>query len=186
MQLAEALQVVARHRGNHVVIATMASIAEWPKLSDSPLDLNYLPSSMGLGLSLGLGLALAQQRHGVIVLSGDGSLLMHLGSLVTIAAYPANLYVLVLDNGIYEVTGGQAIVGAGLVDYEAVARAVGFKRAYSFKDLSAWEQQAPEALTGAGPVLASLQIEPRLGQKTPKPPRTLSEQLTRLASALVS
>src|SRR4051812_16117764 len=101
----EALEVLAAHRGNRVVISTMASIGVWPKLSDSPLDFYYLPSSMGQGPDLGLGLALAQPDHGVVVINGDGSMLMNLGSLVTLANHPANVFLIVMDNGLYEVTG---------------------------------------------------------------------------------
>jgi len=184
MLLEEALPVVAQHRGQNVVIATMASIGVWPQLADTPLDFNYLPSSMGLGLSLALGLALGQSRRGVIVLTGDGSLLMHLGALATLAAYPANVYALVMNNGIYEVTGGQALVGAKEIDFAAVARGLGFQRAYTFDTLATWTEQAGTVLTGPGPVLASLKIEPRYGQKTPRPPRPMAEQLRRLRAAL--
>src|ERR1700674_4641679 len=102
----EALEVLAAHRGDHLVLTTMSSVGIWPSLSDTPLDFAYLPSAMGQGPVLGLGLALAQPEHGVIVLNGDGSLLMNLGCLVTLANHPANIYLLILDNNLYEVTGG--------------------------------------------------------------------------------
>src|SRR5262249_20782247 len=108
MNLREALDVVAQHRGQRIVIPTMASVAVWPQLSDTPLDFSYMPSAMSQGPALGLGLALAQPEHGAIVLNGDGSMLMNLGNLVTLANYPANVFVLIIDNGLYEVTGGQA------------------------------------------------------------------------------
>src|SRR3954454_11414002 len=98
-----ALEVLARHRGDRVVITTMAAVAIWPSLSDTPLDFAFIPSAMGHAPDLGLGLALAQRR-GVIVVNGDGSMLMNLGSLVTLAAHPADVFVLILDNGLYEVT----------------------------------------------------------------------------------
>src|SRR5438128_415822 len=81
----EALEVLAAHRGNDIVITTMAPIAIWPQLSDTPLDFAYIPSAMGQASALGLGLALAQPDRGVIVVNGDGCMLMNLGSLVTIA-----------------------------------------------------------------------------------------------------
>src|SRR5213596_2754463 len=97
----EALEVLAAHRGERIVVTTMGSIAIWPQLSDSALDFAYIPSAMGHGPDLGLGLALAQPQRGVIVVNGDGCTLMNLGSLVTLATHPANLFLLIIDNGIY-------------------------------------------------------------------------------------
>src|SRR5687767_1695124 len=99
----EALEVLAAHRGERVVITTMTAIAVWPGLSESPLDFAYIPSSMGQGPALGLGLALAQPQRGVIVVNGDGCTLMNLGCLVTLASHPADVFLLIMDNGIYEV-----------------------------------------------------------------------------------
>ncbi|MCS6977858.1 MAG: thiamine pyrophosphate-dependent enzyme [Gemmatales bacterium] len=184
MELREALEVLARHRGDKVVITTMASVAVWPTLSDTPLDFNYIPSSMGQGPALGLGLALAVPSRGVIVVNGDGSMLMNLGSLVTVAAYPANLYLLIMQNDLYEVTGGQPLVGAGRVDYAGLARAAGIRRTYAFDTLADWSQQASEVLSGPGPVACCLKIAGRMGQKTPKPPRPMQEQIARLRHGL--
>ena len=179
----QALEVVAEHRGDRVVVATMTSVAEWTQLSDSPLDFAYIPSAMGQAVPLGLGLALGQPRRGVIVLNGDGSMLMNLGSLVTLANHPADVFVIVFDNGLYEVTGGQATAGAGHVDFAALARAAGIRRAYPFDTLENWRAGAAEALS-AGPVVVSLKVEGRLGQKTPVPPRPMPEQIQRLQQAL--
>src|SRR5687767_10455026 len=107
----QALEVLARHRGDRVVLTTMSSVSIWPQLSDAPLDFAYIPSAMGHGPGLALGLALASGR-GVVVVNGDGCTLMNLGSLVTLAANPADVYLLVMDNGLYEVTGGQPTAGS--------------------------------------------------------------------------
>jgi thiamine pyrophosphate-dependent acetolactate synthase large subunit-like protein len=180
----QALEVLAQHRGERVVITTMTSVGVWPELSDSPLDFAYIPSAMGQAPPLGLGLALAQPGRGVIVVSGDGGMLMNLGTLVTIAAHPADLYLLILDNGIYEVTGGQRTAGSGSVDFAGVARACGIRRVYPFESLEEWRSGAAEALSGAGPVVIWLKVEARLGQKTPKAPRPMAEQVRRLQGAL--
>src|SRR5262249_19225377 len=119
----EALEVLAAHRGTHVVITTMVAVGVWPGLSDTPLDFAYMPSAMGHGPALGLGLALAQPGRGVVVVNGDGSMLMNLGSLVTLANQPADVYLLVMDNGLYEVTGGQPTAGTGHTDFAGLARA---------------------------------------------------------------
>lgn len=179
----EALEVVARRRGDKVVLTTMSSVGIWPELSDTPLDFGYIPSAMGHGPGLGLGLALASKR-GVIVLNGDGCMLMNLGSLVTLANQPANLYLLIIDNGLYEVTGGQAHAGVGHADFAALARAAGIRRVYAYEAAAAWRDGAAEALRGPGPVVVCLKVEGKLGQKTPKPPRLMAEQIARLRQAL--
>src|SRR5215212_7844432 len=83
----------------------------------------YMLGSMGLGLPIALGVALAQPSRRVIALEGDGSLLMQLGCLTTIAMLkPANLTMVVFDNGIYQITGGQATPASAGSDIVAMAR----------------------------------------------------------------
>ncbi len=137
------LEVLARHRSDQVVLTTMSSIAIWQELSDSPLDFPYVPSAMGQAPPLGLGLALAlapganapgspgrqppEKDRGVVVVNGDGCTLMNLGCLVTLAQYPAQIYLLILDNGLYEVTGGQETPGSRRTDFAGLARAAGIQ-----------------------------------------------------------
>src|SRR5438093_12571506 len=128
MSQRQALEVLTKYRGERIVVTTMSATGMWPQLSDSPLDFAYIPSAMGQAPALGLGLALAQPERGVIVVNGDGCMLMNLGCLVTIAHHPANLYLLIIDNGHYEVTGGQPTAGAGHTDLAGPARAVGIQR----------------------------------------------------------
>jgi thiamine pyrophosphate-dependent acetolactate synthase large subunit-like protein len=180
----QALEVLVRQRGDKIVLTTMSSAGIWPELSDSPLDFHFIPSAMGLMPDLALGLALAQPQRGVLAINGDGCMLMNLGSLVTLAHHPANVYLVVLDNGIYEVTGGQTTAGAGNANFAELARAAGIGRVYSCDTLERWQAAAGEAMSGAGPVAVSLKVEGRRGQKTPKPVRTLQEQIDRLQKAL--
>ena len=180
----QALEVVLAQRGERIIVTTMSSAGLWPQLSNSPLDFAYIPSAMGHAPSLGLGLALAQPERGVIVLNGDGCALMSLGNLVTLAHHPAHIHVLILDNGQYEVTGGQPHAGGGHVDFAALARAAGIQRTYTFAMLAAWQAGAAEALAGAGPVVIHLKVEALPGQKTPKPPHPMAEQIRRLQEAL--
>lgn len=180
----QALEVVHAHRGERIVVTTMSAAGLWPALSDTPLDFTYIPSAMGHGPSLGLGLALAQPQRGVIVLNGDGCTLMSLGNLVTLAHHRANVFVVILDNGHYEVTGGQAHAGAGHVDYAQIARGAGIGRVDSFATLADWQAGAAAALAGVGPVVIHLKVEALQGQKTPKPPRPMAEQIRRLQAAL--
>src|SRR2546429_9337390 len=116
------LEVLASHGGERIGVTPMTAAGIWPQLSDSPLDFAYIPSAMGHAPALGLGLALAQPERGVIVLNGDGSTLMSLGCLVTLAANPAAVYLLIMDNELYEVTGGQRTAGTGHVGFAGMAR----------------------------------------------------------------
>ena len=90
----------AVRRDDEVVITTMGSAREWMKFgTPHPLDFILVPSSMGQGTSIGLGLALARPDRRIIVCSGDGSLLMNLGTLSTLAwCAPKNLIHVVFDN----------------------------------------------------------------------------------------
>src|SRR6266545_4362130 len=138
----EALEVVAANRGDRVVITTMGSVGLWPAISDLPRDFHYLPSSMGQGVPLGLGLCLAKPGLGVVVLTGDGGLLMNLGCLVTVAQHRVPLAIVLIDNGLYEVTGGQSVPGAGRTDFAALARGASIGRVYSFSTTDEWQVHA--------------------------------------------
>jgi thiamine pyrophosphate-dependent acetolactate synthase large subunit-like protein len=139
---------------------------------------------MGQGPALGLGLALAQSRHGVVVVTGDGSLLMNLGCLVTLANNPADLFLLLIDNGVYEVTGGQPTPGAGRTDFAGLARAAGIRRVYSCETVQEWRGAVAEALSGRGPVLIWLRVAARPDQQAPTRARPMKEQITRLRQLL--
>jgi thiamine pyrophosphate-dependent acetolactate synthase large subunit-like protein len=184
MTLRQAMEILAALRGERIVLTSMSSVGVWPCLSDSPLDFAYIPSAMGQAPPLGLGLALAQPQRGVIVVNGDGSTLMNLGCLVTLAHHPAQLFLIIVDNGLYEVTGGQPTAGAGRVDFAGLARAAGIRRVYSFAEAETWRAGSAEALSGEGPVVVCLKVEGRLGQTTPKPPRQMAEQIARLRQAI--
>ena len=157
--LIDALEVIHQYRQDAVVITTMGAAREWQKLEPHPKDLVYMPSSMGQGPPLGLGIALAKPDQRVIVVNGDGCLLMNLGCLVTITAQaPTNFTLIVVDNGVYEVTGGQATVGdkskrAGddPVNFADLARAAGFTEVYEFDDAEAFRFEQ-ETLHEEGPV----------------------------------
>jgi thiamine pyrophosphate-dependent acetolactate synthase large subunit-like protein len=100
----------------------------WATLHHAPENF-YFEDAMGLALPLALGLAIAQPARPVIVVEGDGALLMHMGALVTVGAVnPANLTVLLIQNGVHAASGGQALTNAGL-DLAQLARASGIARA---------------------------------------------------------
>lgn len=182
----QALDVLAAHRGRHVVVTTHGSVDLWADLSDTPLDFAYVPTSMGQAPALGLGLALACPGRGVVVVNGDGATLMNLGILATLAAHPADLFLVVIDNGVYEVTGGQAVAGAGRTDFAGLARAAGIARVYSFATVAAWRAGAADALSGPGPVVIRLHVQPRPGQRAPVKAPPMDQQTARLTQALAA
>lgn len=184
MTLPEALVPIAANRRDHVVITTMSAVGVWPTLSDTPLDFHYIPSSMGQAVPLGLGLALAKPGRGVIVISGDGGLLMNLGCLVTLAQHAVPVYVVLIDNGLYEVTGGQSVAGAGKTDYAGLAKAAGIARVYTPGSAAEWAKTAAAALAGNGPVFAWLKVKGEHGKATPSAPRPMAEQIARLRGAI--
>jgi sulfopyruvate decarboxylase subunit beta len=164
MKRDECLNALARQRTDEIVVAVYKAAQEWIHLA--PSDLNYTFSgAMGQGSSHALGLALGRPDRRVVLLDGDGSLLMNLGTLVTIAhAAPKNLLHCLCQNGTYETNGAVPIPGAGRVDFPALARAAGYPRAYAFDEIGAWERALPGLLREEGPVFVDLRVEP--GQTT--------------------
>ena len=169
MKLTDALQVIHRQRRDAVVLTTMSAAREWQALEPHPKDLVYMPSSMGQGPPLGLGIALAQPDQRVIVVNGDGCTLMNLGCLVTLTAQaPANFTLIIIDNGVYEVTGGQATIGAAAkrngdedINFADLARAAGFTAVYEFDDIESWRYEH-EVIHDEGPVCIVLKTAPQL------------------------
>jgi len=133
MKRIEVLQVVAARKG--LVICNLGLPSrELYALSDRPSHF-YMLGSMGMASSIGLGLALAQKKR-VYVIDGDGSLLMNLGSLATIAHYaPANYCLVVVDNKGYGSTGHQPTHTAGRTDLAGIARAAGIDRVKTVRAL---------------------------------------------------
>jgi thiamine pyrophosphate-dependent acetolactate synthase large subunit-like protein len=120
----------------------------------------YTWGAMGTVSSVGLGLALARPDLRVVVLDGDGSLLMNLGSLATIASQrPRNLVHIVCDTGTYETTGGQASPTAGAADLAAIGRGAGLSCVERVDDLAAFERVARRSLGEPGPWLIVVKVE---------------------------
>ena len=173
----------AARRSDDIVISTMAAAREWMALGAGPLDIVFVPSSMGQATSLGLGLALARPDRRVVVANGDGSMLMNLGSLVTItAAAPSNLAIIVFSNGVYEVTGAQPTPGSGAaradgadVDFVGIARGCGFRSALRCSTPASWNEAIPRVLGADGPHFVLVDVEPvpdAPGPRSPSPAGT--------------
>jgi sulfopyruvate decarboxylase subunit beta len=158
MKREDCFRALARHVTDEVVVATYSSAVEWNDLG--PRVLNYFSmGAMGLASSHALGLALANPNRRIIVLDGDGSLLMNLGSLVSIAAAaPKNLVHFVCHNETYEANGGHPLPNPK-VDFAGLARSAGYAHVHDFAELKSFEQQVGHVLTQDGPVFATLHVK---------------------------
>lgn len=167
-QDAVAALIAEAERTNALTVVTEQCIGAWRQLVEYPLNAvpNHLEivGSMGSASSIGLGLALAQPRRTVIVVDGDGSLLMQLGSLVTIAgAAPTNFFHVVFDNGVYETSGSQPLPGEGRFDLVQMAQAAGYASVARVSEAAELAAMLPELLRRRGPVFISVRTEPEDG-----------------------
>jgi thiamine pyrophosphate-dependent acetolactate synthase large subunit-like protein len=121
----------------------------------------YLWGAMGGAVMMGLGTALAQPELPVVVITGDGEMLMGMGSLATVGLQkPGNLSIVVLDNEVYGETGGQASHTAGNVDLVALAKACGIADAHTLATLAEIKAFAASMQNVArGPRFASVKID---------------------------
>ncbi len=160
MKRDQALRVLADHYPDGIVVPVYQSAFDW--LGIRPHPLNYLcTGAMGQASSHGLGLALGAPDEKVVILDGDGSLLMNLGSLATIANLaPPNLLHFVLNNGAYEVNGNFPIPGDGKINFAGLAREAGYAAAFEFSELAEFESGIEEILSKRGPVFVCLKAEP--------------------------
>lgn len=159
MSRGEALRAIAQHRDQRIVVSTMQVMRPWHALSPSDLNLSCV-GFMGGASTLGLGVALAQPQRQVVILDGDGSLLMQLGSLATIAgSAPANICHILFHNGVYETSGSQPIAPEGRIDFAQMAKGAGYKAAYTFDDAGRFLEEVAGILDEAGPVFVCLEID---------------------------
>ena len=141
----------------------------------------YMLGSMGLAVPIALGVALAQPQRKVIALEGDGSLLMQLGCLGTVAARAQkNLAIVIMDNGTYQITGGQKTVTDQCVDLVAVAKASGLAQSAWAADESAFEELILLSLKEDGPWLIGCRIDnAKPVDTTERDPPKLKDQFMR-------
>ncbi len=149
MKRIEAMQVVYERltRKDVVVVTIMGAVAaELQSLGHQP-NFFYLQHAMGLASSLGLGIALGRPEVTVVVFDGDGSILMNLGGLTTLARYaPRNLVHVVFDNESLLSVGGFPTATSTGSDIAAMAAGAGIPRTSTVRDLDAWTSEFDEAL----------------------------------------
>lgn len=122
----------------------------------------YLWGGMGLAPSIGLGVALATPHRRVIAMEGDGGVLMNLGALASIGRLaPTNLAVVVWDNGVFDLTGGQTTAtGHGRTDLARVAQACGVAVTLTVTTEDEFSAALPTILTARGPVVVVVETGP--------------------------
>jgi sulfopyruvate decarboxylase subunit beta len=160
MQPDACLKALTAVRGDAVIVTRYSAAFNLDRIDPSPLNFTAV-GAMGQGSSNALGLALGMPNHTIICLDGDGSLLMNLGTLVTIASVaPKNLYHFVVENGVYEVNGKHPIPGQGKISFAGFARAAGYAHVFEFDDIATFTSEIAGVLALAGPVFATLKVFP--------------------------
>ena len=155
----EVVAQLLEDRGDLLVVSGLgAPCWDVAAAGDSPLNFPIW-GAMGGAAMLGLGLALARPEHRVLVVTGDGEMLMGLGALATIGVkQPANLAIAVLDNECYGETGMQATHTAGPVDLAAMAVGAGFPAVADVFEAAQLDAALPRLRAEPGPVLVNIKV----------------------------
>ena len=184
----DALELIEKRRGDAIVVPTMTGGRGWGEISqDESLDLP-VSGAMSKASSIALGLCLAQPDRKVVVFDGDGSLVMNLGSMVTISGQaPSNLYHFLLENDVYAITGGQPIPNAGVTSFAGLAEASGYAATFEFDDFEEFATRIDEVFEAEGPVFVTLKTRPEIqggsvdsrtsSRRTPQAARELHDTL---------
>lgn len=160
MERQEAIELLAEGRSDAIAVATMQSIYPWHQLEQAEYLHIDASQCMGSASSIGLGLAMARPDKKIMVLDGDGSLLMQLGSLITVASQrPSNFFHFVFANGLHQSTGNQDLPGVGQFDWVALAYGSGYENALKIETTEELLEKLPSIWGMQGPVLIELSIE---------------------------
>jgi len=178
------LEKLASRRRDEIVITTMSVASPWARLSDGPLDFAMVESSMGQAAPFAMGLALAQPQRRVILLNGDGSTLMCLGSLVTIAQNPPDNFTMVItENRTYEVIGNYPIPGSKRVNFETLAVGAGFAHVQTIENENEFDRNLPLHFESRVAQVFIWKIKPAT-EPVPTPTPYIRERARRLRLAL--
>lgn len=173
MKRFDGLQAIAPHFHDELVVTNIGGVRhEWQALRPHPG--NYHLQNLGLTSSVALGVALALPNRKVVAFDGDGSLLLNLGSLATIANHkPRNLIHIVFDNECYESSRGAPTATAGLADLAAIARGAGFANVVTTTNVADFERAFLQALKSNELSFILAKVEPGAGDV---PPASLDAQ----------
>ncbi len=178
------------HRGDAIVTTAGTAGRYWTDFSDNERRDVSLGGAMGQSTSAALGLALGLPDEKVVMFDAEGSLLMNLGAIASIAGMkPANFYHILLDNECYATTGGQPVPNAQGIDYAMMAKGAGYAATYSFDDLEEFSTSVGEIMNEAGPVFVAIKINPEvqnmpIGLRERRPTRSRAETVRTLREEL--
>jgi len=162
--------------GTLVVTALGNASYLWAAMHHTPENF-YVEDAMGLALPLALGLAIAQPARRVVVVEGDGAILMHMGALATLGAVaPSNLTVLLIQNGVHAASGGQPLTNASL-DLAQLARSAGVGHAAKVETAENFAKALRSAFAADALQVIVLATEP--DPNVVKPPVALDPVLTK-------
>ncbi len=151
------------HRGNAIVTTAGTAGRHWTDISADPSRDISLGGAMGHTTSAAFGLALGLPDEKIVLFDAEGSLLMNLGALASIAGKkPANFVHFLLDNECYATTGGQPVPNSAEIDYAAMAKGAGYAAAYNFDDLEEFTTHIEDIMQEQGPVFISVKIQPEI------------------------
>jgi phosphonopyruvate decarboxylase len=194
MNALSACEVIARARGDAVLVATMGAMLAFDQLKADEGRISSVPL-MGGAAPLGLGIALAQPKRKVVVVDGDASLLMQLGGLVVVAGQqPRNLYHFVINNGAqFAGMFNLPLPARGRADFPGMAKAAGYRDVMTFSELGSFTKSIDGILAAQGPIFVELQVVAEPSTYTTSSPQKevpdrqftrMAEEATRLSAFL--
>ena len=159
----DVFKVFGKYRGDAIVMASGQSGQHWHDVSTNPKRDASIGGAMGCPGPVALGLALSQPDTKVVLFDSEGSLLMNLGVLATIADQrPKNFYHILLDNECYATTGGQPVPSSTDISYHGMAKDAGYSSVHSFEDLEDFAINIEGILNEPGPVFVAMKIVPEI------------------------
>ena len=154
-------QAFAPHRAESIVIVTGTSGRRWREISSNEKRDLSLQGAMGQTTSAALGFALSQPDEKVVLFDSEGSLLMNMGILATIAGKkPKNFFHFLMDNECYATTGGQPVPNSQEINYAGMAKEAGYTAAYNFDNLEDFSTNVERILNETGPVFVAIKVVP--------------------------
>ena len=187
---AEMFKLFKDHRGKAIVIPTGTAGRHWRDFSDDEKRDIALGGAMGHTTSAALGLALSMPGEKIALFDSEGSLLMNMGILATIAGKkPENFFHFLMDNGCYATTGGQPVPNSDDIDYAGMAKGAGYVSTYHFDDLEEFATSIEAIMQEAGPVFVSMKITPEvenepIGRRERRPTRSRAQSIKDLQEAV--
>lgn len=187
---ADVFRAFQPHRGKAIVSTTGTAARHWPDIStDSNRDIS-LGGAMGHTAPAAFGLAMGLPDEKVVLFDAEGSLLMNLGVLATVAGKkPKNFYHFLLDNECYATTGGQPVPNSSDIDYATMAKGAGYASVHHFDDLEDFVTSVEGILNETGPVFVSVKIEAEvenlpIALRTRRPGRSRADTIRDLQQEL--